>query len=201
MKIIASMVVLALLGCARGGFIERYKMGVKSGFRKIPEAKQIEDLLGEADHFISYSGPNVPQEWNTEVHFGGRYELTMQVVVETSFDFSRVTKVKGEPKFYFSEVSRVEHYPNGQWGADFDGSSERQFGRVEWQKIVANKGDFSAIGVKLKRGPPVPDFQRYVDAVRRDRLSTHVSARESGNDSGSGKEKRDRKDGAKPEHR
>ena len=42
-----------------------------SGFKKIPEAKQINDLFGDADHFISYSGPNVPQEWNTEVFFGG----------------------------------------------------------------------------------------------------------------------------------
>jgi hypothetical protein len=118
--IITGVIIFALVGCVRGSFIERYKMGVKSGFKKIPEAKQIEDLLGEADHFISYSGANVPQEWNTEVFFGGRYVLTMQIVVETSFDFSKVTKVKGEPKFYLSEVAQVDRDPNGIWGATFN---------------------------------------------------------------------------------
>jgi hypothetical protein len=170
MRTVISIVMLALLGCGRGSFMERYKMAVKSGFKKIPEAKQIEDLLGEADHFISYSGPSVPQEWNTEVHFGGRYVLTMQVVVETSFGFSDVTAVKGEPRFYFSEVSRVVRGPNRQCGAFFDGNSERHFGRAEWRKIVAANGDFSAIGIKLKRGPPVPDFDRYVRAIRKDRV-------------------------------
>ena len=82
-------------------------MAVKSGFKKIPEAKQIEDLLGEADHLISYSGPNVPQDWTTLVYFGERYQLGMKVVVEVSDDFSAITKVKGEPKFYFFELSRV----------------------------------------------------------------------------------------------
>ena len=155
MRIVTSIVLLALLGCVRGSFLDRYKMAVKSGFKKIPEAAQIEQLLGEADHFISYSGPNVPQEWNTEVYFGGRYEFTMQVEVEVSYDFSAITKVKGEPKFYLSEVSRVRHYPNGTWGNDYDGNNERHFGRAESRKIVDAKGDFSAIGIKLKQGPAV----------------------------------------------
>ena len=148
--------------------MERYRRAVKSGFKKIPEAKQIEDLLGEADHFISYSGPSVPQDWNTVVYFGGRYELAMQVVVETLFDFSEVTKVKGEPKFYFYEVSRVERYPHGQWGADYNAASERHFGRAEWQRVVAAKGDFSVIGIRLNRGPPVADFDHFVRAFRKD---------------------------------
>ena len=180
-KFIASIVMLALLGCTRSSFIERYKMAVKSGFQKIPEAKQIEDLLGEADHLISYSGPNVPQDWTTVVYFGGRYQLGMKVGVEVSYDFSAITKVKGEPKFYLFEVSRVVRGPNRQCGAFFDGNSERHFGCAEWRKIVAAKGDFSVIGIKLKRGPPVPDFDQYVHAFRKDvvRVSPYDSAKAS----------------------
>jgi hypothetical protein len=40
----------------------------------------------------------------------------------------------------------------------FNPNSERHFARAEWQKIVAAKGDFSVLGIKLKHGPPVPDF-------------------------------------------
>jgi hypothetical protein len=182
MKVITAVVILTLVGCVRGSFMERYKMAVKSGFKKIPEARQIEDLLGEADHFISYSGPNVPQDWNTVVRFGGRYELAMQVVVETSFDFSEVTKVKGEPRFYFYEVSRIVHYPNGKFGCYYNGASERHFGRAEWRKVVAAKADFSVIGIRLKRGPSVPDFEKFVRAVRRD--AVRVSPYDSDDNAG-----------------
>ena len=49
----------------------------------------------------------------------------MQVVVETSFDFSKVTKVKGEPKFYFFEVSRVFATQTASWGATSMDQAER----------------------------------------------------------------------------
>src|SRR5271167_2861413 len=84
--------------------MKNYTQAVKSGFKKIPEAMQVEALFGEADHFISYSGPYVPQDWNTEVFFCGRYELSMQVDVETNSAFSEVTKVVGELRFYLSEA-------------------------------------------------------------------------------------------------
>ena len=69
----AAISVILMGGCQRSGFnMERYKNAVKDGFTKIPQACEIENLLGEADHFISYSGPDVRQDWNTEVYFAGR---------------------------------------------------------------------------------------------------------------------------------
>jgi hypothetical protein len=163
-------VILSLMGCCNQmDFLDRYNMAVKSGFSQIPEAKEIEDLLGEADHFIGYSGSSVPKTWNTEVYFGGRYVLTMQVEVETTRDFSTITRVLGEPKFYFHEV-REAFIENGQWGARFVSQNQREFGRKEWRQIVAAKGDFSVIGIKLDRNRPIRDFDQYVKAIRRDRL-------------------------------
>ena len=134
---------------------------------------------------ISYSGPNVPQV-TTLVYFGGRYQLGMKVVVEVSDDFSAITKVKGEPKFYFFELSRVPRPPNSL--GSYDGSSERSFGRDEWQKIVAAKGDFSVIGIKLKRGPPIPGFDEYVRSIRSEfvRVSPYDPDKNSGGGNGSG---------------
>ena len=43
MRIITAVVILTLIGCVRGSFMDRYKMAVKSGFQRMPEAKQIED--------------------------------------------------------------------------------------------------------------------------------------------------------------
>src|ERR1700722_16451284 len=70
-----------------------YTRAIRSGFKKIPESMQIETCFGEADHFISYSGPNVPQNWNTDIFIYGKYELTMQVVVRTDPGFSDIVEV------------------------------------------------------------------------------------------------------------
>jgi hypothetical protein len=60
-----TIVIAALLvaSCEYPPFLRmtNYPKAVKSGFKQIPEATQIEDVFGEADHFISYSGPNVSQ--------------------------------------------------------------------------------------------------------------------------------------------
>ena len=128
----------------------------------------------------------MPQYWTTLVYFGGRYELRMQVELETSYDFSEVTKVKGEPNFYFFELPRVHNPPND--GGSYNGNSQRHFGRAEWRRIVAAKGDFSVIGIKLNRGPPIPGFDQYVRALRSDlvRVSPYDSDKKSGGGNGSG---------------
>ena len=156
-------------GC--GFNLGRYKNAVKDGFAKIPQAAEIEDLLGEADHFISYSGPGVKQDWNTEVHFAGRYCLTMQVDVKVNSSFSKIVEVIGEPKFYLGEITGVEVFPDGTVGASSDqGCQYAEFGLKEWNKVVQAKGDFSVVGVPIKKGQPVPNFEKYVEATRRPRI-------------------------------
>ena len=168
----AAISVILMGGCQRSGFnMERYKSAVKDGFTKIPQACEIENLLGEADHFISYSGPDVRQDWNTEVYFAGRYRLTMQVEVKVDRDFSRVVEVIGEPAFYLSEIAQVELNANGTFSAGTDGSGQQAvFGMKEWNKIVQSKGDFSLVGVHIKKGQPVPNFEKFVEAMRRPRV-------------------------------
>jgi hypothetical protein len=151
--------------------MENYKKAVKSGFKMIPEAMQIEKLFGEADHFISYSGPGVRQDWNTEVFFRGRYTLTMQVDVKTEpagAEFSKVTSVVGEPKFFLHEVSKVTLSPSGSVETDF--SKEWKFGLNDWKKLVDANGDFSAIGITIKKDQPVENFPKYVDGERSPRI-------------------------------
>ena len=148
--------------------MKNYTQAVKSGFKKIPEAMQVEQLFGEADHFISYSGPYVPQEWNTEVFFYGRYELTMQVQVKTNSAFSEVTEVVGEPKFYLHEVKEIRGADAGE--ARYNGSGQRTFGLTEWKKIYNAKGDFSVIGITIHKDQPVDNFDRFAKGVKEPRI-------------------------------
>ena len=161
------MIALCISACSDIDFdLERYKGAVRDGFKKIPQSREIEELLGDADHFISYSGSrSIGQQWNTEVYFAGRYSLTMQVEVKVDRAFSKIVEVVGEPKFYLVEIAHVERLNDGRVGG---GNGEGfVFGPKDWSKVVKAKGDFSVIGIKLKLHQPVKDFDRYVKAARR----------------------------------
>ena len=133
---------------------------VQSGYPLIPEAKQIDDLLGPAWHQTSnYEEPNTV-EWQTNVLFAGRCELTMLIHVEIDRRSGRVLKVLEKPRFVLSEIGSVEVEPNGQIGISYGESQE--FGLAEWQKVVAAKGDFSVIGIHLNRSAPVANFDKYL---------------------------------------
>lgn len=145
-----------------------YRKAVLSGLKTIPEAKQIEELLGDSDHFISYHGSReLGNEWYTEVHFGGRYSLTMQVPVRMGRDFDEVLEVIGDPTFLFLEANAI--IEDGR-GVTFDRSAERRFTAKEWAEIYEAKGDFSVIGITLKQDEPLEGFDKYVENVRKDHI-------------------------------
>ncbi len=127
---------------------------VNSGYPMIPQAKQIDDLIGPAWHSTSNcQQPNIV-EWHTEALFAGRYELIMWVKAEVDRQFGRISKVIGEPRFSLGEVSRVE----GR-GASYQ--QWHEFGAEKWEKVVKAKGDFSVIGIRLDRDNPVRGFAEY----------------------------------------
>lgn len=178
MKVLTAVVfgtaMFTIVGCGGSGFDPvRYKQAVEDGFKKIPQACEIECLVGEADHFISYSGPDVGQDWNTEVYFGGRYCLTMQVDVKVNKDFSRITEVIGEPKFYLSEFTKVDLNADGRTSGSTEGGESATFGVREWNQILKSGGDFSVVAVHIKKNQPVPNFDKFVEAVRRPRIQIH----------------------------
>jgi len=143
-----------------------YKKAVRSGLAAIPEAQQIEELLGDSDHFISFHGSrSVGNDWNTEVYFYGRYTLTMQVAVRMGHGFDKVLEVLDEPKFYLVEVSSIEFV--GKDGQLSVSSAEGDdwpypFTANDWEKVYQAKGDFSVIGIDLKKDQPVKNFEKYV---------------------------------------
>jgi hypothetical protein len=129
-------------------------------------------LLGDADHFIGYHGSrSLGNDWNTEVHFYGRYVLTMQVPVRMGYQFDEVLEVLDKPKFYLVEVRSIEFY------GDIPGAINETrndwpypFTAEDWAKVYEAGGDFSVIGIHLKKDQPVKDFDKFVEAGRRDRV-------------------------------
>jgi hypothetical protein len=147
--------------------MEGYQKALQSGLQMIPQSREIQEVLGDADHFISYHGSLVSGcEWNTEVFFGGRYCLTMQVPVRMGKDFDKVLAVVGEPAFDLVEVEEIRE--DGL--VIYNRRAERRFGAKEWSKVYKAHGDFSAIDIKLQKGPPVKNFDKHVQQVRKDRV-------------------------------
>jgi hypothetical protein len=148
--------------------MEHYRQVVQSGVTKLPEPLQMEALFGKGDHFISSLNRNGTHDWNSEVFFGGRYTLTMQVEVKTDKDFSEVTEVTGRPSFVLTEACRIVVSSNRVAGADF--SNDWKFREDDWKKVVDANGDFSVIGIKMKTSEPLDGFDQYVKSVREPRI-------------------------------
>jgi hypothetical protein len=166
---------LASCGCRDINFsMEGYHKAVLSGLDQIPQARQFDELFGKenVDHFIGYSGDRNDCDWNSEVYFAGRYCLTMRVPVRMGRSFDEVLEVRGEPKFYMVEITEVDD-SDGQIGAFMRSNFQSQYGRFgseKWDKLYQAQGDFSAVGIPIKRDEPVDRFDDLVAAVRRDRV-------------------------------
>jgi len=74
----------------------------------------MEALFGEGDHFITHYGFSPgPKQWNTEVFFGGRYTLTLQVDVTIDNQKHLVLTNVTAPKFYLVEAGSLIWKPDG----------------------------------------------------------------------------------------
>ena len=147
-----------------------YVAAIRSGFVTIPYALQIEELFGEADHFITHYGSSEPTHtWNTETFIAGRYRLSMEIEVQLDRNARRVEKIVGNPTFYLFEIRKVLD-DNGQIGCSYNSSKQLIFGLAEWKKIYESGGDFSTIGYTLRRDDPVENIEQYIAAVREPRI-------------------------------
>jgi len=172
LRLSAALLALLLAGCRPSG-MEDYKQTVRSGLQTLPWPLEIEQLFGDADHFLThwnFSGDD-PLMWQTDVFFGGRFELAMEVRVEVDYWNRKVVKAVSPPKFYLWSWGKIVVEPGGgvtSYRAEDSGWGE--FGEAEWRKLVAAKGDWSVIGIALGNTNPVPNFDALVQATRRDRV-------------------------------
>ncbi|MFN0051349.1 MAG: hypothetical protein ACKV0T_04110 [Planctomycetales bacterium] len=139
---------------------------MRSGYAQIREARQIDELLGMADHAVMNEGvetdEGVKEEWISEVYFGGRYQLVMTVELRVNRRTSVVSKVIGSPKFRLLEIREVQLASGGGVGVSYRSTAEREFNSSDWERVVEANGDFSVIGIQIENGPPLPGFSELV---------------------------------------
>ena len=147
----------------------------------IPQARQIDELVGRADHSVMNEGDDteegVKEEWISEVYFNGRYELVMTVDIRVDRRTSSVSKVIGTPSFHLHEIESVEMLSGGRASISYRESAQRDFSSAEWQRVVEAKGDFSVIGIQIQKAPPIDNFDALVqETKRRARLNSRYEA-------------------------
>ncbi|WP_146117700.1 MULTISPECIES: hypothetical protein [Pirellulaceae] len=123
------------------------------GSKKIPWAVEMEKQYPDIDHFITHFGidNNLPTIWNSEVHFGDRYVITLQVPVVIDYKLETL-QVTGEPKFFLSEITSVEVDGSGLYGESF------HFGEAEFDELIESNWNYAAINIVINSNP-TPRFQ------------------------------------------
>jgi len=138
---------------------------VRSGYTLIPQARQIDSIFGPAWHQVcNYTEPDTV-EWQSTTQIAGKYELTMVVSIEIDRHSGAAKKVLNKPQFVLARVVAITLRPDGTVGSISYGESY-SFDLVDWKKLVAAKGDFSAIGIQLVSGKPVANIDTYQKSPR-----------------------------------
>jgi len=133
-----------------------YDLAIANGGKSIPSVIEFHRLFADEVSSISYyTGEYGDPEWNSKVGLHERYILTMQFKIELDDTRTKISKFE-EPRFHLAEIESVSPQSNGTYGIKY--STQQRFGIAEWQRIVENNGDFSAIGVTLEKDKPVSGF-------------------------------------------
>jgi hypothetical protein len=125
---------------------------------------------GEVDHFIEHFGLG-DERWNSEVFFGGRYRLTMQVEIEVDHS-KHLIHPRGTAAFYLVQYNQVNISKDGRAAADTGlatGLDEHYFASDKWDVFYESSGDLAVLGVQENK-VPVPQFDEIVRQFRKDRL-------------------------------
>ena len=160
--------IVLIAGCTMNPSQSDYLKTTEQGIKTVPYVEEIRQVFSNAPmiHFIEQLGLKIgetkrePAHWNTVVWFGGRYELTYQTLVMPDYRAHSVKQTQN-PIFILCEITTTT---NAGRGAEFDPAGERRFGEVEWNRIIAAKGDFSVIGVHIKTNAPVAGIENYIAA-------------------------------------
>lgn len=155
--------VFLVIVCGCGRSPSDYVRTCESAKTAIPVARQMEEIFGTSAvrHWISARRRGLKEgqeEWQTYVCFPGRYELTMEVLIEVDYR-KRMIKQVGKPKFQMNQIESLNFKGNsGPFGVSYD--RLWTFSENKWAKVYEAKGDFSAAGIKLAP-KPIKGFNIY----------------------------------------
>ena len=160
---------MLITGCTANPSQSDYLKTTEQGIKTVPHVEEIRQIFPNAPkiHYIEQLGLQIGEttrqlaHWNTVVWFGGRYELTYQILVVPDYGKHSI-KESQTPVFLLGEITEMT---DGGRGVIF-GPGGGRFFEKDWNKVVAAKGDFSVIGIHLKTNAPIAGIENYIAASR-----------------------------------
>jgi hypothetical protein len=184
-KVGSAVLILAsagLLASCKGRGVQNgmqdYIATHQNGIRAIPWAQQMDNHFGRenVDHFITHYGfGEQPLDWNSEVHFGGRFVLTLQVPVNVDYSTNSVS-IAGKPSFFLRAASKIEQLPDGRLPMHYETRLQREFQEETWKKLVASDFDLATLDVLPADERAIEGFDGHTLQVRDPRVKIPKSS-------------------------
>jgi len=138
---------------------QEYSNALNDALVNVPCARDFKKSFPlSRESFTSFTGKRGTPNLICMAGLYGRYVLRMDV--EVTFDSSR-TKVLsyGDPIFCLVEVIGISPLPDDR--VAITSTSIKEFGEELWKTIVEHSGDFSTVGIELRKDDPVPGFDQH----------------------------------------
>jgi hypothetical protein len=139
-----------------------------TGLQRIPVVREFCDLFPNAEHIVGKAkrdidGWRVVYEWISRSPVYERYVVWLVMAISIEPDGS-LTELE-EPNIYVVEISKIERCRNDQEGPSLE-FTWAEFEEGDWNRLVENRGDFTAIGLELTTNAPVQRFTECYDDTR-----------------------------------
>ena len=134
-----------------------YDKTVEEGLKNNKYIQEFNGLYPNSYNHISYFTGNekLPPLWNSETIIYERYRLTMQMSIRHNMG-GTITKSE-DPKYYLTEIIDVEIMKDGRISYEEKGITH--FSKKEWLNLFKNKGNYSNMGLELKKNQPIKSIK------------------------------------------
>jgi hypothetical protein len=151
--------LLVSCGLQSSDLVWKEDIVVANALAEVELLKEFHTLYPESKHFISnIARTSPPPKWNSIAGLYGRYVVHIQVPIAVHRKELKITIV-GEPLFELREVASIVRTSDGRRDASY--GENRTLSMQQWATLVANKGDWSSLGISLRKDAPLADFGDY----------------------------------------
>lgn len=158
LTIIALTFFMFLTSCKK---ISDHDKVVKDGIQRVEYVKEIENVFGESNHFVTNFGfENKTQIWNTLVYFGDQFELCMQVDIEIDYKKNQIIKILNQPKFRLRIIDTITIDSKTGYCDQIINLKDLNISEKDFKTLIKNKGDFTKIGIEVE-DRKVLNFDKY----------------------------------------
>lgn len=137
---------------------------IVNAIETIPTVSQFNKLFPHAHYGITrFAGRPGDQSLWAEILLYDRHILTVKMTVSLGSDPAKIVS-HGSPTFVINEYAFAGIAEDGRFHLRTNVKNCHTFTEKEWSKLVAAKGDFSAIGIQLVKDKPLKELRKHWNA-------------------------------------